>query len=254
MASLLQFKQEEQPPETRCPSCGAVVPEGAVLCVQCGYDFRSGRRVDEEVAPRSNPLLIAGAALLVAVAAALVAWRILGSEEPPPPPTPAPVAEVAPVQVVEPAPVPAPEPVVTAAVAEVVAGGVTNPAAPVETVMETNAIPVEPPVDPAVLEAEQRTIVSEQLDQQAPMFQAGDELELRLTNGLVQRGSFVSRSEESLVVQVTSNQLRTMEFTLLDRGSRVRSDPLYRSRYIDFHARQRVQKMLQQDTVPGEAR
>lgn len=119
---------------------------------------------------------------------------------------------------------------------------------------ETNAIPAEPPVDPAVLEAEQRTIVSEQLDQQAPMYQAGDELELRLTNGLVQRGSFVSRSEQSLVVQVASNQLRTMEFTLLDRGSRVRSDPLYRSRYIEFHARQRVQKLMQQEAVPGEAR
>ncbi len=253
MASPLQFKKEELPPETRCPSCGASLPEGAVLCVQCGYDFRSGRRVDEEVAPRTNPLLIAGIALVVALAAGLVAWRILGGEEPPPV-VAAPVVEAAPVKPPEPASVPVPEPVATAAVPEVVASGATNPAAPVEVVAETNTPPAEPPVDPAVLEAEQREIVIEQLDQQAPLFQAGDELELRLTNGLVQRGSFVSRSEQSLVVQVGSNQLRTMEFTLLDRGSRVRSDPLYRSRYIDFHARQRAQKLMQQDDFTGEAR
>lgn len=251
MASLLQFKQEEQPPETRCPSCGAILPEGAVLCVQCGYDFRSGRRVDEEAAPRANPMLIAGVALLVALASGLVAWRILGGEEPPPV-VAAPVVEVAPAP--PPPAAPAPEPVVTAAVSEVAASGVTNPVAPVDAAVETNAVPVEPPVDPAVLEAEQRDIVLEQLDQQAPLFQAGDELELRLTNGLVQRGSFVSRSEQGLVVQVASNQQRTMEFTLLDRGSRVRSDPQYRTRYIDFHARQRAQKLMQQDAVPGEAR
>lgn len=252
MASSLQFKKEEEPPEIRCPSCGASLPEGSVLCVQCGYDFRSGRRVDEEVAPRSNPLMIAGVALLVAVAAVLVAWRILSDGESVPPPVAAPAPVVAPAPPAEPAPVPAAP--ATTTVAAVEAPVVSNPVAVVEAVVETNTVPVEPPVDPAVLAGEQRVIVTEQLDQQAPMYQAGDELELRLTNGLVQRGVFVSRTEQNLLIQVGSNQTKVMEFSLLDRGSRVRGDAAYRSRYIEFHVNQRVQKLMQQDAVPGEAR
>jgi hypothetical protein len=102
MASSLKLKPDETTPEeTRCPSCGASLAEGAVICVQCGYDFRSGRRVDEEVAPRTNPLMIAGVALLVAVAAVLVAWRILSSDTTVapvvvPPPSVVVVAEVVP--------------------------------------------------------------------------------------------------------------------------------------------------------------
>lgn len=248
MASALQLKKEDEPAETKCPSCGAVLPEGAVLCVQCGYDFRSGRRVDEEAAPRTNPLMIAGIALLVAVAAGLVAWRILGSSSTPAPVVAAPTPVVAPPP---PAPVPAAPTNVT--LPEVVA---TNAPATnqVEAVAETNAPPAEPALDPAVVEAEQRNAVEAQLDQMAPMYNAGDELELRLTNGLVQRGVFTSRSESGLVVQINSNQARTVEFLLLDRGSRVRSDPQYRARYIDFHVQQRVQKILQQEQTPAEAK
>ena len=29
----------------RCPSCSAVLPDGAVLCVQCGYNAKTGRRM-----------------------------------------------------------------------------------------------------------------------------------------------------------------------------------------------------------------
>jgi predicted amidophosphoribosyltransferase len=31
---------------TLCPSCGAVIPEDAVLCVQCGYHLKLGKRMD----------------------------------------------------------------------------------------------------------------------------------------------------------------------------------------------------------------
>lgn len=251
MASALQLKKEDEPAETRCPSCGAVLPEEAVICVQCGYDFRSGRRVDEEAAPRSNPLLIAGVALLVAVAAGLVAWRILGSSPPPPPVSPPAPVVAAPAPPAE--PTPAPAVASNPAPAEVVATN-TPSTNLVDTVAETNAPPAVPAVDPAVVEAEQRNAVEAQLDQMAPLYNAGDELELRLTNGLVQRGVFASRTETALVVKISSNQTRAVEFTLLDRGSRVRSDPQYRARYVDFHVQQRVQKILQQDQLPLEAK
>jgi hypothetical protein len=31
---------------TRCPSCGASFQAGAVLCIQCGYDLRSGKKLE----------------------------------------------------------------------------------------------------------------------------------------------------------------------------------------------------------------
>ncbi len=34
------------PTEARCPECGADLPPGAVLCVNCGYDLREGRRLE----------------------------------------------------------------------------------------------------------------------------------------------------------------------------------------------------------------
>jgi len=32
--------------ETRCPECSTVLDEGAVLCVKCGYSFKTGRRFE----------------------------------------------------------------------------------------------------------------------------------------------------------------------------------------------------------------
>lgn len=246
--SALQLKKEENASESRCPSCGAGLPDGAVLCVQCGYDIRSGRRVDEEAAPRANPLMIAGVALLVAVAVGLVAWRILASDTStvstssvPVVATSAPPPAAAPVPVEPVASVPSPGPAVAQSTGTVFA----------VAEVPTNEVPAPPVLDPAVVEAEQRVAVIEQLDQMVPLYEAGDEVELRLTNGLVQRGAFVSRSEQALVVQVSSNQTRTLEFILLDRGSRVRSDPQYRTRYIDFHAQQRAQKIIRESAGPG---
>lgn len=251
MSSSLKLKQDETPPEEkRCPSCGASLLDGAVICVQCGYDFRSGRRVDEEVAPRTNPLLIAGVALLVAVAAGLVAWRMMASEPPAPP-----VVSAAPSVPVLEVPPPVPTPVIpTQEVAAVLADtqDVATVESPVEAV-ETNQVPEEPALDPAVVAAEQRTMVSEQLDLKAPLFTAGEAVELRFTNGVVQRGVFVSRQEEGLTLQTGSNATRAVDYILLDRGSRVRSDPDYRERYIEFHTQQRTQKILQQETAPPEA-
>lgn len=247
--AALQLKKDDSAAAHRCPSCGAELPDGAVLCVQCGYDLRSGRRVDEEVAPRANPLVVAGVALLVAVAAGLAAWRILGSGPAPVTVIPAPV-DTAPAA-----------PAVTAEVAMVAAPAEPAPDAPATNTPEAAAMvpetvaneePAAPALDPAVVEAGQRAAVTEQLDRMAPLYTAGDEIELRLTNGLVQRGRFVSRSEAALVVQVASNQNKTLDFVLLDRGSRVRSDPQFRARYIDFHTRQRTQKVLQQEAAAEE--
>src|SRR4051794_16744575 len=36
---------ESQPPR-QCPSCGVILASEAVLCVNCGFDYRTGTRLD----------------------------------------------------------------------------------------------------------------------------------------------------------------------------------------------------------------
>ncbi len=33
------------PSASACPSCGGALPDGAVFCVACGYDLRSGKQL-----------------------------------------------------------------------------------------------------------------------------------------------------------------------------------------------------------------
>ena len=33
------------PSASACPSCGGALPEGAVFCVACGYDLRTGKQL-----------------------------------------------------------------------------------------------------------------------------------------------------------------------------------------------------------------
>ncbi|HEY6563458.1 MAG TPA: zinc ribbon domain-containing protein, partial [Pirellulaceae bacterium] len=34
-----------------CPSCQASIPDEAILCVKCGFDFQSGKRLTTVVSP-----------------------------------------------------------------------------------------------------------------------------------------------------------------------------------------------------------
>lgn len=38
--------EESISPATPCPGCGAALAAGAVLCIECGFDKRKGRRLD----------------------------------------------------------------------------------------------------------------------------------------------------------------------------------------------------------------
>ncbi len=240
----LALKKTEDSGDTRCPSCGAALLPEAVICVQCGYDLRSGRRVDEEAAPKRNPLMLVGVALLVTLSVGAVAYRIVASHSTPPPPvvlpTPAPAVKT-----------PEAVPLKVEAVAET--NAVSSLAVSNETAVAmatttaavlTNELPAETAPDPAALETQERPLVEAQLDKAAPMYEVGEEVELRLTNGLVQRGILAERNEVQMVVRISSNQTRNMEFTLLDRGTRVRSDLQFRDKYIEYHTKQRVQKIM----------
>lgn len=46
MASLLDEAGVKQRSATGCPACGTPFPPDAVLCVECGYNFRTGRKLE----------------------------------------------------------------------------------------------------------------------------------------------------------------------------------------------------------------
>jgi hypothetical protein len=72
----------------RCPNCDVELAPGAVLCIQCGYDFRQGVKMRGVVGRRGPVLgvlhsqnaipLCSGAGFLLGVAAALVLTLIFG--------------------------------------------------------------------------------------------------------------------------------------------------------------------------------
>lgn len=51
IASLLDQEPAKGPPAKKCPSCGATMREGAVLCVSCGYDTRKGQKIGAAIGP-----------------------------------------------------------------------------------------------------------------------------------------------------------------------------------------------------------
>lgn len=242
MAAALALKKNKESEESKCPSCGAVLQPEAVLCIQCGYDLRSGKKVNEEAAPKRNPLAIAGLIALILAALGFLAFRIMGGSSTATPPSPS----------QEPAPA-------------VIATAPTVPVAPVKpeasAPTETNSVmssttepgpeqaataeaPKESVVNIAEIEQQTRATLEDKLNQTMPVFGIGEAVELRLTNGLVQRGKLSERTEDHLVVQTASNAFKTMDYTLLDRQTRVRADSQFREKYIEFHTRQQVQKRL----------
>jgi hypothetical protein len=70
-------------PFKNCPECGKDLPVKAVLCVRCGYDFRSGRRVHARphVKPfyqnwnGNIPLRLAAAGLLLPAGTPILLWE-----------------------------------------------------------------------------------------------------------------------------------------------------------------------------------
>ncbi len=77
--------------EKNCPSCGQVVAEDTVVCVQCGYDWRTGKRLSDARARRRGRsrdrigsvirLLFTLLVLCLAAALALALWNTFDLSE-----------------------------------------------------------------------------------------------------------------------------------------------------------------------------
>ncbi len=253
MTNPLRLKHEEkdeEPPPNACPSCGATLDPEAVLCVQCGYDVRAKRRVTEGRPARTNPLLIGGLLLVIVSALAVVFLRartndtapalVVQQAAPPAQPASPPAAAPVPEPPAATTPEPAPQP--------------ETPAAPEPAPVEPAAEPVEPEkpaVDWDAMQTELRGRAESDLDRRAPMFEPGALVELRTTNGIIQRGVFRDMAEGQLALEVATNDVRRLPLATLDRGTRVRLDADYRARYLDYVVSQRIAEMKKaEETEP----
>lgn len=246
MSSKLQLKKDDSPDETMtCPGCGAPLPVDAVLCVQCGYDTRAGRRIGEDGKKKSSPLLIGilAVAIVAAIAVVLLRSRSSSTSSPPAPVAPAPIST-------SPAPALAVAPAVSSTVTatDAAVNLVATSAPTTVAVAETPVDPEKSAIDWAAVEAEQLERATAELDRRAPPYEAGESIELRLTNGIVQRGEFKGIVEGEVVLEIASNEVRQLSLESLDRGSRVRAEPAYRERYIEYFVRQRVTEMRRSET------
>ncbi|HOW98783.1 MAG TPA: hypothetical protein P5567_15310 [Kiritimatiellia bacterium] len=242
-APKLAIRREEPAAASgmNCPSCGATMPPGAVLCVECGYDVRKGARLGETLGwPPYVRWLIAGAGVIIVVMLVktfLRPHRISEIAAPPPavqaPPKPA----AAPAETNAPAaaasePAPAPLPV---------------PAAPAET----NAPAAAPQVSPeelAQLEADYRASLKGRLDQQQPLYRPGDLVELRKVSGLVIRGKLKAVEARGAVV-VREEGETVVALADLDRESRVRCDAEFREKFIEFIVKKNM-RSIQEPAAP----
>lgn len=193
------------------------MPDGAVICIDCGYDKRTGRRVNDGPAPSKKNLAFKSAVLAVAL---LLAARFYFAAKAPPPLPPRPVAT-------------AQQPVVAAALAAL-------PATP--AVAATSAVPAEPKVDTnelaraenAAREAARREQFRRQVDDKFPMFVPGEQVVLRMTNAVVRRGVFKRNEATAVVLGVAGNEEAAVPFVSLDRGTRLRCDTNFRLEYEDY--------------------
>ena len=219
-----------------CPSCGATMPSGAVICVQCGYDVRKGVRIGETTGwPPYVRWLLAGAGVLIVVMLVRVFVR------------PRPISEIVAPPAVQ-APAPAPAAAVTAP-AEALPAVTPVPVAASESPApaQTNAPATEPQVseeDLAQLEADYRVSLKARLDQQQPMYKPGDAVELRKLNGLVIRGKLQALNAEQAVV-LREEGAATVALAELDRESRVRCDQDFRDKFIEFLVKKNVHSIRQ---------
>ena len=53
---LVKAPPVAKPLVNKCPACAAEMAPNAVLCVACGHDLRTGKKLDVEAAPRGPAL------------------------------------------------------------------------------------------------------------------------------------------------------------------------------------------------------
>jgi len=124
------------------------------------------------------------------------------------------------------------------------------PPPPVQIVTVAPPVEVTAPVEPAgptpeelaQMEAERRLQLTEQLDQNQPLYRPGEEVELRKANGLVLRGKIKAASATGISIVSEEGEVQ-VPFVEMDHASRVRCDTVFREKLIEFKVRKSMSSL-----------
>ena len=213
-----------------CPSCGGTISKDAVVCVQCGYDFRTGGTHKTDGSPSSLKkllILLVGVIIVVGIAKSFMDGEKGDTAMPdvaaPPPEQPAPAVEEAPVPE-EPA---EPDTQVSESAVE-------------ETVEEEAE-----QIDWVALEQRLRERMRSTMDAKQPLFRPGEDIKMRRGSGIIQSGKLM-RTTHSEAVILQEGQEVTVPLAELDRATRIRADRDYRERYAQYQVQVMIKKRQQQ--------
>ena len=223
-----------------CPSCKTPIERNAVLCIHCGYNLATGKKVSGSWLAVNQKLLtlIGGGLVVVALAAAYALWPEAAA--PPPPAAPAtasaPAAPEAPAAVpaatnvpAEPAPPPPPP----APTPEELAAQQAEAERAAIAAQQAQAAAERAEFDAKKARAEQT--FRQQLDAREPLYQINETVELRRKNGIIDKGtltSFAGTGTGRVALVATARGEVGVPLNLLDNASRRRVDPEYREAFV----------------------
>jgi len=233
----------------RCPACGGTMAADAVICLQCGYDTRTGlaHGTSTGMAVKAKSILFI-LLLILLLSVAWLAWRhFYGGSGP--------IGELPSIS----------NPSVASAVSESPSEQESGPLDEATALLneptgETDAEKAEAMEIPAVEEesaaggaeeksditsvlARDRVWLKAQLDKKYPLYKIGTEVELRRSNGLINRGLLTQVGRTSVMLQV-GEQWTEVPFNVLDRTTRLHCDKKFRDKFVEYKLRQR-QKQLE---------
>ena len=224
----------------KCPACDATMGEGAVICIHCGYDTRTGLRLETDN-PRARMFQQVAKVLGVAVVAAglWVAVKWYTSRD-----MALPDVQAAPASAKDRRSKPKSEVAVPAAPTSEVVGLVVT-----QTVVTTQAqvsakgsVTNMTPEELALMEARYRESVTGQLDQYYSFHAVGSTVAIRRVTGLVHRGTIKEYKKESVLVD-SEGSIVEVPLAGLDQNSRLRCDAAFRAQFIAYQVRKRMQNV-----------
>ncbi|NLB65894.1 MAG: hypothetical protein GX803_05440 [Lentisphaerae bacterium] len=219
-----------------CPHCQAPIERDAVLCIHCGTNLATGKKIGGGNWFADHKGIVIGGGIAVLVLGALLAYVFW----PEPDHIPPPLTEVAP-PAEAPKPKPADEVVAEAPAPEEAPAEAAPPAPTPEELAAQEAEAQRAAYAQKIFEAEQE--LRFQLDTREPMFLPREQIELRLRNGIVKKGVFVGVSgagTNRVAIIDTDDGISRIQLPTLDGPSRRRLDPAYREAFIQHRLKTRL--------------
>lgn len=216
-----------------CPSCNQELPSDAVLCVHCGHDFNTGKKINlsrRSSSRKKGPATLI--ALIVTVVVAGGAYYLLSPEQP----TPNEIVEepIPPLMETPPGSM-EPEALPSEGSEEHTPENVTG--SPLQAAPDT----VPDPAETLRLEIEQT--LSARLDHNKPLLKEGDTASLSTRGGVVHSGTLETIADHQVTINEAGFSFKVWKKDL-QPASRIQLDRAFRKRFIDARVGKELQKRL----------